>query len=325
MSEKTTALQPAGVASNILANVTNPLEAAQEVGKWLVDSGSLGYDVPYEHGNLIALSAMFSGENPLKIAREFHIIQGKLSKRPEAMHKEFRMAGGRIEWKKTNSKIAEADFTWEGSTVTYSFTIEQAKQRGYLSGKNKHNWEKQPEVMLRWRLVSETLRMIAPEISLGFYTKDEILDYLGDGPTTDTSEQAPLFGDAPERYPENNAPDESPEPQSGPEDKGTPMSPDQSKAEDADFMPVIGDESVGDRKTRLKAITWELKSMYPGKERLVIEFFAVQKKWLSKGDRLSKLNDDQLDFLWKNWDLFNKSFKAWLIIKETESNRPKAQ
>lgn len=56
---------------------------------------------------------------------------------------------------------------------TSEWTMEKAKKMG-LS--HKDNWIKQPATMLRWRAISECLRIVFPEILQGVYATEEIED-----------------------------------------------------------------------------------------------------------------------------------------------------
>lgn len=54
-------------------------------------------------------------------------------------------------------------------------TMEMAKAEGWLN-KNGSKWKTMPQLMLRYRAASFFARLNCPEITLGLYTKDEIID-----------------------------------------------------------------------------------------------------------------------------------------------------
>lgn len=54
-------------------------------------------------------------------------------------------------------------------------TMDMAKAEGWLA-KNGSKWKTMPQLMLRYRAASFFARLNCPEITLGLYTKDEILD-----------------------------------------------------------------------------------------------------------------------------------------------------
>jgi hypothetical protein len=53
--------------------------------------------------------------------------------------------------------------------------MDMANAEGWTS-KNGSKWKTMPEVMLRYRAASFFSRMNCPEISMGIYTSDEIID-----------------------------------------------------------------------------------------------------------------------------------------------------
>jgi hypothetical protein len=53
--------------------------------------------------------------------------------------------------------------------------MDMANAEGWTS-KNGSKWKTMPEVMLRYRAASFFARMNCPEISMGIYTSDEIID-----------------------------------------------------------------------------------------------------------------------------------------------------
>lgn len=54
-------------------------------------------------------------------------------------------------------------------------TMDMAQAEGWLN-KNGSKWKTMPQLMLRYRAASFFARLNCPEITLGLYTKDEILD-----------------------------------------------------------------------------------------------------------------------------------------------------
>ena len=53
--------------------------------------------------------------------------------------------------------------------------MDMAKSEGWID-KNGSKWKTMPQVMLRYRAASFFVRMNCPELTLGYYTQDEILD-----------------------------------------------------------------------------------------------------------------------------------------------------
>ena len=59
----------------------------------------------------------------------------------------------------------------EGPTIT----IGLAKKEGWY-GKSGSKWQSMPDLMLRYRAASWMIRTVAPEISMGIKTQEEVLD-----------------------------------------------------------------------------------------------------------------------------------------------------
>jgi hypothetical protein len=131
---------------------------------------------------------MADGITPLDFIRKYHIIEGRPSMRADAMTAEFRRRGGKVRWLQLgDSGTAEAEFEFEGQSFKMSFTLDDARR---LLGKGKDgkdridkpggNWEKDPGAMLRARLTSKAIRILAPEIVAGVYTPEEVQDFAED-------------------------------------------------------------------------------------------------------------------------------------------------
>jgi len=178
-------------AAGVYERIENPLQAIQELGKAMHQSAMLGVTTPGD-GQVLALTCMCEGITPLEFARTYHIVDGKPTMRADAMHAQFRQAGGKVEWRETgdDGKRASAAFSFGGQTLELSFTIDDAARMvGDKLKKAGSNWQKDPGAMLRARLISKALRMIAPEIVAGVYTPDEIESTQPEKPAGRTPEQ----------------------------------------------------------------------------------------------------------------------------------------
>lgn len=154
------------------------LNSIQVLGGAIALSGMFGCNKD-EQGVILALQCMAENKPPLEMAKNYHIINGKLSKRADAMLADFRKAGGKFVFDDLkNPKEQKATVTFEdykGLKVSYS--IDDATEAKLLPAKPDSAWNKTPSAMLRARLISETLRAIAPEIVVGTYTPEEISDF----------------------------------------------------------------------------------------------------------------------------------------------------
>lgn len=82
---------------------------------------------------------------------------------------------------------AVSSFLADGTPIEGTLvTIGVAKAEGWYS-KNGSKWQTMPEQMLRYRAAAWMIRSTAPEIGMGFQTREEVLDtydmQLGDGGT----------------------------------------------------------------------------------------------------------------------------------------------
>jgi hypothetical protein len=147
----------------------------------------LGLTTPGD-GIVLAMTCMADGITPLDFIRKYHIIEGRPSMRADAMTAEFRRRGGKVRWLQLGEKgVAEAEFEFEGQTLRGSFSLDDARR---MLGKDKDgkdridkpngNWQKNPDAMLRARLLSNFIRLMAPEIVAGVYTPEEVQDFADD-------------------------------------------------------------------------------------------------------------------------------------------------
>jgi len=144
-----------------------------QLGEWFAKSGMFGC-TKVEQGNILALQCLAERKTPLDMARTYHIIEGKLSKRSDAILADYRKAGGKVKWIKFDDKEARAIFSFEDNEIEVYYTINDARKAGLI--KPRSGWETHPADMLRSRLISKTVRMLAPETIAGQYTPEELQD-----------------------------------------------------------------------------------------------------------------------------------------------------
>jgi hypothetical protein len=160
-------------AMSVYNRMTDPIAAVKEMGKMFAASGMFGVQKE-EQGQVIALACLIEGKSPFEIMQRYHVIGGSLSMKATAALAEFQKKGGSCEWLSAlnNTDEARANFSIvEGSkTRTLDdavYTIEDAKREGLVTGPNKHNWTARPSDMLRARLITKAIRMLAPGIFMG--------------------------------------------------------------------------------------------------------------------------------------------------------------
>ncbi len=150
----------------------NDAAGLEMFGNAICRSGMFGCESK-EAGIVFALQCVAENKPPLEMAKNYHLVKGKLTKRADAMLADFRRAGGKVVWADLkNESIQAAVFEFEGLKFDASFSMDDAKRAGLV--RSGSAWDKTPAAMLRARCVSETLRAIAPEIVQGVYVPEEI-------------------------------------------------------------------------------------------------------------------------------------------------------
>ena len=165
-------------ANEIYAKIENPMTAIAELGNMFHKSGIMGVATPGD-GAVVALTCMCEGITPLEFAKTYHIINGRPSMRADMMHAKFRASGGRVTWINMgdDGKAAEATFEYDGQSAVIKYTIEDAKNVvGDKLDKADSNWKKDRGAMLRARLITKAIRILAPELIAGVYTPEELED-----------------------------------------------------------------------------------------------------------------------------------------------------
>lgn len=150
----------------------NDADGIEMMGNAICRSGMFGCESK-EAGIVFALQCIAENKPPLEMAKNYHLVKGKLTKRADAMLADFRRAGGKITWDDLkNENVQSAIFDFEGNKTNGSFSMDDAKRAGLV--RSGSAWDKTPAAMLRARCISETLRAIAPEIVQGVYVPEEI-------------------------------------------------------------------------------------------------------------------------------------------------------
>jgi hypothetical protein len=175
---------------NAIAPVAMGFGEIERLAVSIAKSGLFGMKTPEQAIALMAI-AQAEGRHPALAARDYDVIQGKPSKRAEAMQRDFLQAGGKIEWHALDDTLADATFSHpQGGTVRITWDMKRGNVAG-LAG--KENWKKFPRQMLRSRTISEGVRTIWPMATSGMYVQEEVADmpphvapearYTHDGPT----------------------------------------------------------------------------------------------------------------------------------------------
>tara|TARA_Y100000593_G_scaffold23934_1_gene47463 strand:- start:520 stop:1341 length:822 start_codon:yes stop_codon:yes gene_type:complete len=148
------------------------VEAVEKLGTWFAKSGMFGITAP-EQGAVLAMTALAERVTPVELLKKYHLVQGRLAMRSDAMLAEFIRAGGKVTWVETSPTRAAARFVFADNDIELEFTMDEAKSAGLAS---RENWKKHPANMLRARLISNAVRMLAPQVCSGQYTPEEVQD-----------------------------------------------------------------------------------------------------------------------------------------------------
>jgi hypothetical protein len=122
----------------------------------------------------LCLVAQAEGRHPASAAQDYHIIQGRPSKKSDAMLRDFLSSGGKVEWHALTDTEAHATFSHPaGGTVRIEWDMDRAKKAKLAT----EMWTKYPRQMLRSRVVSEGVRTVYPMATSGMYVPEEVQDF----------------------------------------------------------------------------------------------------------------------------------------------------
>lgn len=165
----------------VYSRVSDPLAFVREFGTEIALSKMFGC-ANEAQGKVLAMACLAENENPIAIARKYHIIQNNLSMKADAMLAELRARGGKHRVLERTSEKASVEITYDGQTYVETITWEDAQNEPYVRAKDgnlKDNWAtpRARRQMLWARAISEAVRTLAPEIVSGTYTPEETHDF----------------------------------------------------------------------------------------------------------------------------------------------------
>lgn len=151
-----------------------PMDALQQMATAFAKSGMFGTKTPDQ---CMALLLLASGEgiHPAIAMRDFDVINGKPSKKAEAMHRSFLAAGGTVEWHALDDTQADATFAHpQGGSVRIKWDMKRVEQAKIA---NEAMYKKYPRAMLRSRCISEGCRTVYPAATSGLYEPGEVAGF----------------------------------------------------------------------------------------------------------------------------------------------------
>lgn len=176
----------------VYQKIGDPMAAIEKLGEIIAYSGLFGC-TKKEQGQVLAMQCLVEGKPPLELAKTYHMIDGKLSMKADVMLARYLLSGGSVKWLERSNDRVKAEWTHRGNTVVIEHTFEEHKASGNALGKDgklKDNWRKTPRQMLTARVISEGVRLLAPEINFGIYTPEEVADFNNEAPAKPASKPA---------------------------------------------------------------------------------------------------------------------------------------
>lgn len=177
-------------------NPTAMMDFVKQLGKDIAVSKMFGAENENQ-GRVLALACLVRGRDPLSLPLEYHLMGGKLTMRADAMLGRFSSAGGVYEIVEHSPNAAEIKMEFKGRKFHQRFTWEEAQKEPFVyEGKGVVKLlqaGKQAELQLKdnyatprrrmqqlWcRVISDGVRVVAPELVTGSYTPQETSDYTG--------------------------------------------------------------------------------------------------------------------------------------------------
>lgn len=123
------------------------------------------------------------GIRPIVAMNEINVINGTPSPSASLMASLARAAGHRVRtWNEDDGSAVCEIIRADDPDFTHRSVWTETKARGAgLWGKG--HWSKDPATMLRWRAISECVRMACPEVLGGLkYTPEEVMEFQADRP-----------------------------------------------------------------------------------------------------------------------------------------------
>lgn len=152
------------------SNAVVPFEQLHTMAAAFAKSGMFGAKTPEQAMSLLLL-AQAEGVHPAIAMRDFDIINGRPSKKAEAMQRSFLAAGGTIKWHRYEDDGADATFSHpQGGTLRVSWDVARARKAGLAS---KDMYGKYSRAMFGARVISEGVRKVYPAATSGLYTPQE--------------------------------------------------------------------------------------------------------------------------------------------------------
>lgn len=291
----------------VYERIADPVQAVKSLGLMIAKSGMFGCTC-IEQGEIIAFHSMCERKSPVELMRRYHLMEKKgggytLSMRAEAMLAEFMERGGRWVWKASDDTKAVAQVAYGDNDMLIAYTIEEAEKAGLIRhDKPGSNWMKNPAAMLRARLTSKAIRMVAPSVVVGIYTPDEINDDIV--PTT-TATRGPLLGAPPSSAPTPGGLTAPPAATNAEgDDPAIPGTSDEATTEEADAAGEAASAAAGDNPPTSPQDAVMLACADKGLSPCVITDYLKSLGWISPDGEIADLTDEHAAMILNRLEAF---------------------
>jgi len=165
--------------------IADPMAAVQQLGRDIARSQMFGCSNE-EQGRVFAMTCLAKRCDPLALVESYHVIEGHLSMKADAMLAGLVERGGSHRIIRRTPEAAEIEITLRDDTQRFALTWEEAKQEPFVYGKErngkrdiKKNWATpRSRMQMLWaRVVSDGVRAMCPEVVCGKYAPEEIVDF----------------------------------------------------------------------------------------------------------------------------------------------------
>lgn len=193
---KTTAITLAEKQPAALLPINN-VQELQFLGTVLSQSQLFGHSNPAEGLAIVAMCHQ-KRISWMDFMENFHMIKGRVSKKTDAILADFHMIDGTHLPISRTEEVAEAKFTLGKASYTSKLTWEECKSEPFiyqgkeddvinlleagnmdaLKIKAKYRTPRARKQMLWARVVSDGVRVLAPECCRGIYTPEEVGDFV---------------------------------------------------------------------------------------------------------------------------------------------------
>lgn len=163
-----------GMGTELVADSQGNWAVMKQQADVLIKSGFLpqALNTP-EKVLAVILTGKELGIGAMESIRGISVIQGKPTVSPQLMLALAFRTKGVMKYEVTSNKDKATCVIQRKNSEPFTsvFSMEDARKMGLA---DKDNWKKQPEVMMRWRAISQAMRVVFPDAISGLYLFDEL-------------------------------------------------------------------------------------------------------------------------------------------------------